>query len=312
MPSILDKLSVEIDLHKLVSGHAAFSDFHVEEVLKTGPDQATAICIFGGQKVVIKKFLDAEPARRILAAKAELDTLAAFMNAPPFRVNECLRAFPELGLIVLTFAPGTRLSEAIKHAEFQERMALMNLSGRWLKTYTTGRSEISHKFSPDWWIKKRITAFGENPPKSLVEIFDPVLQQVQNLAAPLRGMSITKAAIHGDYSSINAHYHDGTIYGVDIQGKARLPIVQDVAKFLVWTQLHTPLQHTGDIDFVNGIAEPDVSAFLASDVLPENEIDTLLPFFIGLQILGSMPPLRKGDIALKRAQKLAATYIETS
>ena len=59
-------------------------------------------------------------------------------------------------LIVLSFVPGIRLDHAIKQAVLEQRRALIELSGGWLRTYTDCRTEISPNFSPSWWIKKRL------------------------------------------------------------------------------------------------------------------------------------------------------------
>ena len=55
----------------------------------------------------------ADPAGEVLRAQRELDILARVMDAPPYRINECVAVFPELGVIILTLVPGIRLDNAI-------------------------------------------------------------------------------------------------------------------------------------------------------------------------------------------------------
>ena len=288
MAKFLKKLQAELALYKLVKGDPAFADFHIEEVLKGGPDQVTAVATWNGDKVVVKRSLGAQPDREVLQAKEELDILARIMAAPPYRINECLAVFPQFGIIVLSFVPGVRLDHAIRAADLAERATLMRLSGGWLKSYTSGRSDMSPKFSPDWWIKKQVAEGDPKAPEAVTIASDAVLDAVKARVPDVRGQDVTKAAVHGDFASINAHYHVGCIYGGDVQGKARLPVGKDVSRFLVWTQLETPLAPPlapPEMTYVHGIAAPDMTAFLDSGVLPATEVETLLPFFIGLQLL---------------------------
>tara|TARA_R110002074_G_scaffold13828_7_gene48841 strand:+ start:1120 stop:1659 length:540 start_codon:yes stop_codon:yes gene_type:complete len=174
------------------------------------------------------------------------------------------------------------------------------------------RPEVTPKFSPDWWIKKRVEAFGSGQPRDIQDLFDLVLCHLRDIAPSLRGKDITKAAVHADYVSINAHYHDGSIYGVDVQGKARFPIAQDVAKFLVWTQTQTPLEPPlapAGMQYVYGIAEPDFCSFLASGVLPDEEIRTFLPFFVGLQVLGCIRAFQNDELAMSRVRQMIERFL---
>ncbi|MEM9968740.1 MAG: hypothetical protein AAF755_11635 [Pseudomonadota bacterium] len=309
MPDPIDAFIAEQRLYELVERHPAFKGFRVEKILKTGPDQLTARAKFQGKRVVIKRSLLSESERRVLEAKQELDILAKVMSAPPYRVNECVAAFPDLGLIVLSFVPGIRLDKAIKQASHQERHDLMKLSGGWLRTYTLGRVERGHHFSPGWWIKKTAGHRKENLSENDLSLFNRVLAHLRRLAPDLRGQSLAKAAIHADFVSINAHFADGCLYGYDIQGRAHLPIAQDVARFLVWTQVQTPAldDQTG---FIHGISRSDVEAFLSSGVLPAEEYETILPFFIGLHVLRTIGSLRQNSQALEEVTQLAHRFIK--
>ena len=125
-------------------------------------------------------------------------------------------------------------------------------------------------------------------------------------------MTVTKAATHGDFVSINAHYHEGTIYGLDVQGLAYMPVARDVARFLVWTQAQTP-PPTAPSEWICGIAKADVTAILASDILPDLEKAELLPFFIGKQIAARMGEFQNDSAAMARLRVMAAQFVaETS
>lgn len=308
----LEKLHAEHSIYEVVRGHPGFEDFNIETIIKTGPKRTTAIAQLSGAKVVIKHYLHSEARNQVLRAQKELDALSKRMCAAPYRINECVAAFPELGIIALSFVPGLRLDDAIRRADLKQRSALIELSGGWLRAYTEFRTEVSPSFSPGWWIRKRSETDISMLSATDQELFNLVLKSLRERAPSLRGSSVMKAAVHGDYVSINAHYHEGTLYGVDVQGEAWRPIVDDVAKFLVWTQTQTPLEPsvaTVEMVYRAGVAEPDFTAFLASGVLPEGEIPSLLPFFIGLQMLERIVTYQRDPLALSRLHQMATRFL---
>ncbi len=234
-----------------------------------------------GEKVVIKRFLQGDPAQIIQALKGELDYLETVFCDSNCQVNKCLMAWPDDGVVVLSFAPGQRLGDKISASKGRKRRQILGHSGEWLARYTAPRRRNS-TFAPAFWVKKLLKT-------DLSHISDPVdrdlLDQMgaamRSQIKALRGCALVQAATPGDYVGINAHYHAGVIYGVDIQGESWLPVAKEAARFLVWLQIHDvdrPLPRK------SGIAQIDWDAFLESGVLSDAEQKTTLPFFVGEQL----------------------------
>lgn len=234
----------------------------------------------GGAPVILKRVLGDGAADTVHGMQAELDRVSEIFGDGDCRANRCLQAWPEEGLILLSHAPGVRLSDAIAAAAPENRARLLQHAGRWLHRLTDARvREIG--FGPRKWLQKLAD------PQALP--LRPVdrgrlarLRASLTAQAPrLRGLPVRQAATHGDYVGINCHYHDGAIYGLDMQGEVWLAVARDVARFLVWQTLH---DHAPAGPTRAGLRGEDVGAFLSSGVLPDTEQSTVLPFFIGVDL----------------------------
>ncbi len=259
------------------------------------------------EQVIVKQFFGADAGTIVDALKAELDRLEEVFGSGRFQANRCLHAFPELGVAILSYAPGTRLDIVIAAATGQERAALLRDSGAWLRAYTAPRQRV-RGFAPWAWVRKlrdmtRTKALTDRE----LGLLDRLLVALRAQAGQVKGQSFIQAATHGDYVGMNAHYHAGRIYGVDIQGESWMAIAKDAARFLVWQDIHdTTLATHGRL----GLREGDVDAFLASGIVPTAERETIFPFFVGVELYirlvqsGSMPNL------VPRIRRLVQAYLE--
>lgn len=236
-----------------------------------------------GEKIVVKRFLENDFDHTVRSLKGELDYLETIFGNGNCQANKCLMAWPEDGIVVLSFISGPRLGDKIAGATGKKRQKLLTHSGEWLAQYTASRRRDS-RFGPGYWIKKL-----QEKDLSHIERADD-LSLLKQLVAALRsqnsavkGHPVVQAATHGDFVGINTHFHSGVIYGVDIQGECWLAIAKEAARFLVWLQIHDPARpdrrHAG-------IAQSDWAAFLQSGLLSEDEAKTTLPFFVGEQLYG--------------------------
>lgn len=238
-----------------------------------------------GQKVVVKRFFDADPAHTVNALKGELNFVAQHLGDGDCQVNRCLMAWPAEGTVVLSFARGPRLSDKIAQYSGLRRRALLAHSGRWLAAYTAPR--LRHTtFGPRFWVQqmaqRNLTHMTDANDRALM---DALLDRLRAQVPLVRGCPVVQGATHGDFVGINAHFHGGVITGVDIQGECWLALSKEAARFLVWEQIHNnarPDQRQYGID-----AE-DWGAFLSSGLIVPAEQSTTLPFFIGEQLFGRL------------------------
>lgn len=250
-------------------------------LLKRAAHGAVFRARIGAVPVIVKQFRGDDPAQTVTRLKAELDHLAEVFGDGPFRANRCLHAWPEIGIAVLSIAPGTRLDLAIARASGDARAELLRQSGAWLAAYASGRRRAA-AFGPRHWLRKLDGQALEHVHTPADRAHLAALRAALNARLPtLRGIPVTRAAVHGDFAGINLHVYDGVIHGFDIQGEIRMPLARAAARFLVWLQIH---DDAGDFPRRFGIRAEDWEAFLSSGVLSPREAESTLPFFTGVEL----------------------------
>lgn len=302
---MFENVKIARDLEEILRNRPEIKQVRVIEVLKGGAKNHVCIAEIDGVKVVAKRFLETGAAQTVLSLQAELDFVAAQLGHGRNRINECLFAFPDQGVAVLTFAPGERLGAQLMNAKGSARAALIEHSGDWLGAYTAGRRRTG-SFAPRHWLRQ-LARLGhcrtEDQP-----LLDTLHASLETQAQCIQGAQVTHAATHGDYVSLNAHYYDGVIYGVDIQGESWLPLAKDIAGFLVWEGVRRP-SYGDDLRF--GLAQQDLRGFLSGVPLPDDEAATILPFMIGLQFYRRVIERSKSQKGMEHVGVAVKNYIST-
>lgn len=296
------------EMQEIIEANPELSALELESVLKADFRGSTYRARYDGAPVVLKQFRGDGAARTVQTSRGELDLVASQFGDGPYRVNRCIAAFPDHGLIVLEFVPGIRLSKAIEAAEGAERDALMHQTGAWLKAYSAPRLQTG-TFTPRWWLAKRREVKLGQIEAEHADILRAIRSNLTARAPELRGMPIQRGASHGDFVGINMMIHEGILYGVDIQGEAMLPLARDAARFLVWTQLHQPRAPSEAGGYVAGIAKRDLEAFLSSDILDGPGQSKLLPFFLGDQLFGRLLEGSRSGKVQHRALEMAEAFL---
>ncbi|WP_299208723.1 hypothetical protein [uncultured Tateyamaria sp.] len=235
-----------------------------------------------GERVVIKRFFNEDRAHTVRSLNGELFRLEKTFADSDCQANRCLMAWPEDGIAILSHAPGSRLDKKIAGAQGRSRQKLLQHAGRWLATYPGDRRRSS-TFGPGFWIKRCLSRDHDAIAPEDRALLDRMIAALRVQNDHVKGCSVVQAASHGDYVGMNAHYHRGTICGVDIQGEYWGALAREAARFLVWQQIHDSARPS---ERTHGLATQDVQAFLSSGVLPQIEHDTTFPFFAGEQLYG--------------------------
>ena len=272
--------AVEV-ISDLLRGKPDIAAFSIDGVMKMTNGAWVFRATINGHDAVLKRYLRRNAAAVVMAAKRELDHLERIFGSGHLQANRCLFAYPESGLIALSYAPGSRLDKKIMRSYGPWRLKLITRSGQWLRRYSEERQQIS-PMAPRRWVEKLEA-------KSTHHVTDPkdrrlladLLAKLHGQIGTLRGAPMLRGASHGDFVGMNAHVHRGTIVGVDIQGEHWTPIARETACFLVWQQIHDR-RLRGGLTF--GLRSRDLAAFLSSGVLPAVEHKSTLPFFIGEQL----------------------------
>lgn len=303
---MFENLKIAASLEALLKARPEFTQVVVTEVLKGGEKNHVCFADIDGRSVVVKRFLQEGAPQTVLSLQAELDFVAVYLAGERNRINECLFAFPEDGIVILSVAPGARLGAALMTAKGQERALLMQHSGEWLAQYTAPRRREG-SFSPRHWLR-RLDVLGscQGADQSLL---DALRHSLVSQTKHVQGAPVTHAATHGDYVSLNAHYHDGVIYGVDIQGESWLPLTKDIAGFLVWEGLRRGTQTE---DLWLGVARQDIEGFLLGVELPVEEQMTVLPFMIGLQFYQRVVERSNAQKSMDHIRQSVDNYISSA
>lgn len=271
-----------MEITRYVTARAGVSACRLLQALKFAKSSWVFAANLNGDKVVIKRFFNVDRAHTVRSLKGELDRLEVTFGAGDCQANRCLMAWPEDGIAILSHAPGPRLDLKIAAARGGARAKLLSHAGRWLATYPGDRRRMS-TFGPGFWIKRSLARDHSSIDDADKPLLDDMIALLRSQNERVKGCAVVQTASHGDYVGMNAHYHRGTIYGVDIQGECWVALAREAARFLVWLQIHDPDRPTGR---THGLRRDDVQAFLSSGVLPPEEHGTTFPFFVGEQLYG--------------------------
>jgi hypothetical protein len=298
--------NADLALAALRAATLGVPELQIDSCRNQKPDSAVFFGRLAGTPVVIKQFPTDGPAR-VAAMKAELDHVTALMAGTPHRINPCLMVLPQLGAIVLGHAGDLRLSDALKMAA-GNRATLMAQAGDWLATYV-GLRRRTESFRPKRWLARMEEAALAQGLDRQAPLIRKAARALRQMGWRLAGAPFTRAATHGDFVAINAHLDGGRIIGVDVQGEAWLPLARDIARFLVWQQIKDPAPGP----LCHGIAAQDFHAFLSAPLLAGEEVETILPFFIGLGLVQRLAEQPEGSAsALNGATALKAWLASTT
>ncbi len=273
----------KLSLESFMRAQPEIQSFKLIEALKVTEKNWVFSAKVNGEKVAIKKFLENKSDAIVRTLKQELDHLETVMKDERLQANRCLYAWPGSGVVVLSFAPGMRLGDKILETSGTEQHAIVKQSGEWLRSYCAGRTRET-TFGPAFWVKKlRTKNLDHISNRDDLLLLQNLHDALQTQIKTVRGAPVMQGASHGDFVGINAHYHRGTIYGVDIQGECWIAIAREAARFLVWLQIH---DQNLPITRQHGIAAHYWAAFVQSNLLSISEQSTTLPFFVGEQLYG--------------------------
>ncbi len=260
---------------------AALAGIELAEALAVKPDAVVFRALWRGRAVVVKRFLAADAGDTVTRMQAELAYAADHLTDARFAINRCLLALPDAGIILLSDVPGRRLRDCLAEATPPERIRLLRMAADWLAAYTAPRLETAG-FGAKHWVRRAEATDISHLSAADRSLAAALIESIVEHALAARGTRLSRSPGHGDFVDLNLVYDGTTLYGVDIQGPARLPVARMVARFLTWQQLHADAPE-GPREF--GLNTADLDAFLGGGLLPAQERDQLLAVFVGDQLL---------------------------
>ncbi|MEM9974185.1 MAG: phosphotransferase [Pseudomonadota bacterium] len=311
MPSLIAKARARHGLGRAVGRAEALSGLKLGRCIAARRQSRVWEATLAGRPVIVKQVLGAAAADLARAQAEELKYQYPRMCEGPYRVPEPLFWQPRDGLVVMAHAPGLRFDSALTRAP-KARAALLAAAGGWLAHYTAPRRQ-SDAFGGGYWIKRRAAAL-----ESVADAGDRA--RIEGLVAIMRaeraeiaGRLVTRARSHGDFCPINLMVdgddaHDGVIlWGVDIHNSRWLAVAKDIARFLIYLSITQP---TAATDGPMGLAAEDVDALTgAKGLIPPEEVEMVLPFFLASELAGRLQGERISTDAHPAARALADRMI---
>lgn len=252
----------------------------IDEVIKSGRDAVVLAGVFQGQATVFKQFLRGGVAQAIPRMQEELTLLDQHLGQGTCRVNRLLAALPEDGLAVLERVPGERVSLILKSDDAARRARVLALCGDWLAAVAPlraerkrlGGSRLERQFAD-------LSLDGLSAEDSALA--EGLMEVVRRFGKRVRGMDAVHSVAHGDFAPVNMMSDGETIWAVDIQGATRFPLARIVARFMVAKDLYSQRESVRKW----GVDADDVDTLNPARLLPEQEWQTTLPFFIAQQMV---------------------------
>ncbi|MBN2906308.1 MAG: hypothetical protein JXJ18_06350 [Rhodobacteraceae bacterium] len=273
-------------LREIQSRRPAIARFEVETALKANGRTAVFEGRYDGAHAVLKLFQGAGRAEHARAQKRELTRLAATMDTGPWRVAPILAAWPGEGITVTAHVTGTRLDRAIAQAgDSPMRDMLFGEAGQWLAHLVAPANRVV-EFAASHWSQARHRELARIADRPDARRARALMACLDTFAPTVAGKPVTQARCHGDFAPINLIRTPHALYGVDIQNAHWLPLVKDVARFLVFVQTTHP-RPGGTRRY--GIDARDLDALLAPlTLLDPHEQALHLPFFIGVELAAKL------------------------
>ncbi|WP_104017326.1 phosphotransferase [Roseovarius nitratireducens] len=204
-----------------------------------------------------------------------------YMQGARFRTAEPLAFLPEIHLMVMERAPGTPLLDRIARLRADRRAARLAPAAAWLRRYTDV-SEGWRAARCAGWLARAERATQGQPFPVLRGIEAGILSGIERIAGRIDGADWRVAICHGDFHPSNLLVNGRTLTGIDTGGSGRMPVLKDIARFLMH-MARRGVCPSGRMWC--GVDEGMRDAFVEAFALTEAERRLVLPFFVGIEAL---------------------------
>lgn len=239
------------------------------------------IGVRGKQKLRICRHLSAEGAQEVSERVEEVEKLEIALVSERFSSEQCYLANPEVGLMALNHEPGVILADSISSASGARRSKLVRMAAEWLQEATQVR--IKHTEFASMFRLKVLKEWSLDNVEAEDDcaLLERLLSDMTRRARQVKGMEIQQIEGQHWFSAENFVFKDDVLCGVNLRKAQWTSVARSTAQFLVDLQIRSPMESDRHRF---GIAKDDWRAYLSTDVVPESERRTALPFFVGEQL----------------------------
>jgi len=237
---------------------------------------------------------------------AELNRVEPWMSTGSNRTVKALFCEPSLGLLVLSQAPGQSILRTIRENP-EHRPQLVQRSAEWLASYTKPSRKMA-RFSKKRYLERADKVINKQLTKRHRGIWDTVQAAMNEIVQDTNTRDCTVAQTHGDFHPSNIVMENNVITGFDLGGSHFIPLVKDVARFLVSCHQGLP---TPDAPLKYGVLESEFDMFCDILELDQKQRDVYLPFLIGFDILHRGPSRKSTNKdRIRRSKRLANNFLK--
>ena len=278
----LEAKQANYETQRLLRGLPEAEALKLRRPLEVSTTYQEFIGAIGEQKLRVCRHLSDNGEREVQARVEELNRLGQSLLTDAFGVESTVFAYPDLGLLCLTHFPGVPLGQKIAQVSEGRRSKLVRMAADWLReaSFQQRRHTALSKLFSLSQLRKQASRAGLNVSDEAL-----VADLLSDLARRLRRGGDTKVLqIKGQdrFLPNNFVFKDGRLLGVHLHGARWTPVARAAVQFLGELQLSTPLQPERR---QLGIDERDLRAFLTSGLIPKQEHETILPLFVGAELL---------------------------
>ena len=264
--------------------HPALQGVIVTDLIRSGTRQQVMKIRHAGRAAFLKCYLGPFAAQRHQAACLRLRQAGTILNGQN-RVVRALLELEDCHALIMSAAPGRPMQDLLLTSDPERRLALVRRAGNWLACLVSAR-EARPFFA--WKLHQRLADYIRNfPADDTVDM--PLVRShmdlMERLTRRVHGAKVAHGLSHGDFHPENLFIAEKgarlTMTGIDMETADPIPLVEDLARMLVWLECITPPQPGRK----SGINRQAFEALCASQA-PLREADRLvLHFHLGQMLL---------------------------
>jgi len=245
-----------------------------------------------GKDVTLRMVFSPDAVAHTQTQAAKLDALSSRMSDGKYRVPHLVAVRPAFGATLTEYIDGTSLEGQIALADtVAVRRVPIRAAAQWL-AHLTQDERSTGGLAARHWLRQRLPELSKIDHPRDVDLAKQLALQLDVLCATVHGSEVTRAITHGDFTAANLISGRDALYGVDIKNTHSLPIVRDLARFLVHLSVTQP--GTGRVH-IAGIQKADFEALChLPELISAEERDRLMPYFIGIELAERYSRMKRG------------------
>lgn len=258
-------------------------------------DRAVLTGILDGSDVYFKLYSSTEKCEKVwgLQCRKYAELPSKFSIAAPLVCDA------KNGLLITKKVNGQPYNIALRGAGLEATVQLYQKAGKWLHTFVDYQ-ENGRCFP--FKMLERTEQVLPRFPKEDRKVVQTAVDHLKTYASEIRQADVKVGSVHGDFAPMNLMLDlDGNPVGIDIESTYQMPVLTDVAKFLVVANhFHPPARQQ-----FYGLSQTAFDAFSKGwGGFSKFERETLLPFFLGRALIDHFSAL--GQSLVQRHERRTA------